>query len=69
MNNSNKSQKILGIVLRRLAVFGSLQILTAEVDGFTRGGSGIFSFRYEWVSSSGGYARGVAVCGAGLLYR
>ena len=35
--------------------------------GFVRGNGGIFSFYgYVYASSNYGYARGVAVCGAGL---
>ena len=47
--------------------------MTTEVGGFARGGTGIFSFDdiyASWKQTSGHlYARGVAVCGAGLLYR
>ena len=46
---------------------GSLLAMSLlEVHGFRRGSGGIFSF--DWNDASGGnnYARGVAVCGAGL---
>ena len=56
-------------MLRRLTVIGSLVATSLmEVHGFKRGGAGIFAFTWNNASTNKNYARGVAVCGAGLLY-